>query len=524
VEVVEIRDLDGPNLFRLEPVIKLELAFDAHDDREHLVERVSGRIAALHLELGLDVPEVTHHRVDHPDHVVLAFTWDWRATVVGIARTAADLGGEAADAEALDKLRQRLARDKAEGDRPLWIRDSERAKPAAGITGTNGKTTTTRLLAHIVACSGRRVGWSSSTGVYVQGRQVLEGDYSGPSGARRVLEDPDVEVAILETARGGLLLRGLAYESNDVGVFLNVSADHLSLHGVETLETLAAVKSVVVRVTRPKGLVVLNADDPLVVAWRDRVRAPVLLFTQQADNAIVREHIANGGAALVREGDCLRLYRAGDSSTLAKLADIPMTFGGAVPFMVENALGAAGAALGLGIAPEVVAGGLASFRNDSRSNRGRLNVFGVQDRALVIDYAHNDTGLAGLAMFARQLAGDRGKLHLVVGTAGDRRDEDFRALGRLARSVGDVVYLKDTRAYMRGRAEGEMPALMREGFEEGEGPAALAGEFDDEYSCVLAALDASSAGDVIAVMCQMDLDRIVAEVERRGGSERVPNG
>lgn len=523
MDVVEIRDLDGPNLFRMEPVIKLELAFNERDDRAETLDAIADRIGALHRELGLPAPEVTRHRVDAPDRSVLAFNWEWRATAVGIARAAADLASWPVDDVVLGHLRERLARDRAEGDRPRWIRDDERTKPAVGITGTNGKTTTTRLLAHIVARSGKRVGWSSSTGVYIAGRQVLEGDYSGPSGARRVLDDPDVEVAILETARGGLLLRGMACESNDVGVFLNISADHLSMYGVETMETLAEVKSVVVRATRPDGLVVLNADDPLVASYRDRVRAPVMFFSQRPGDAILLRHIESGGAALICEGDCLQLYRDGDSTPLARLSDIPMTYGGAAPFMVENAMGAAAAALGLGLAPEQVADGLASFRNDAHSNPGRLNVFSVEGRSLVIDYAHNDIGLAGLATFARRLADDDCRVHLVVGTAGDRRDDDFRALGRLARDVGDVVYLKDTRAYMRGRAEGEMPALMREGFESGDGDAVLAGEFDDEYSAVLAALDASTAGDVIAVMCQMDQERIVGEIERRGGGERVPN-
>src|SRR5690606_22536289 len=160
-------------------------------------------------------------------------------------------------------------------NRPELVTDDQRKIPAIGVTGTNGKTTTTRLLSHIIRCSGQVVGWCSSSGVYIDGDLVLDGDYTGPSGARRVLEDPRVDVAVLETARGGILLRGLGYESNDVGVMLNVSADHLDMQGVETIETLAEAKSVVVRVTKASGVVVLNADDPLVAAQRGHVKASV---------------------------------------------------------------------------------------------------------------------------------------------------------------------------------------------------------------------------------------------------------
>ena len=520
VRVVEIRDLDGPNWFRLEPVIKLELAQDPDDDSSRLFEYVSTRIAVAHELVNEPAPRISRHAIDTPDQFVVAFDWRWRSFSMGAARFAVDDSRSPSDIEVAEKLRRRLDADHDEHDCPVWVRDSERTVRSVGITGTNGKTTTTRLLAHIAQHAGTRVGWSSSTGVYINGEAVLEGDYSGPSGARRVLLDPNVELGILETARGGLLLRGLAYESNDVGVFLNISADHLSLQGVDTVESLADVKSVVIQVTRPDGLVVLNADDPLILSFEAKSPAPVALTSQRPNAEPVRRHIERGRLAVVREDDDIAVYRDGKRNGIAKLSDVPMTYGGAAPFMVDNALAATAAALGLGFEPAKIAAGLSTFRNDSQSNKGRLNIFEVEDRTAIIDYAHNDIGLAGLAGFARNISSPGSKLHVVVGTAGDRRDEDFMALGRTACDLADIVYLKDTPGYRRGRVPGEMARLMRHGFSGATGRAKLAGEFDDEIAGFIAALEGSESGDLIAVMCQVDQDRILDEIRRRGGRER----
>ena len=520
MEVVEIRDLDGPNLFRLEPVIKIGLKLDADDDRDAIIEEINAGINAAHDLVGEQRPTISTYVFDRLDEPALVFDWHWRHFAVGAARFALGEDYSADDPASREALLARLRDDREARDAPLWVRDAERSVPTVGITGTNGKTTTTRLIAHIAMRAGRSVGWSSSTGVYLNGKQVLEGDYSGPGGARRVLEEPTLDLAVLETARGGLLQRGLAYESNDISVFLNVTADHLSLHGIDTVETLARVKGVVVRVTRPQGLVVLNADDPLVLAFRDRVKAPVVLISQSPASEAVQQHIARAGKAIVREGDEIAHHCDGQRSVIARVADIPIAFGGAAPFMVENAMAASGAALGLGFSLAQVADGLTSFRSDSTSNKGRLNVFDVGGCAAVIDYAHNDVGLLSLAKFSNSLIKSAGgKLHLIVGTAGDRRDEDFLALGRIARQQAQRIYLKDTPGYLRGRGAGEMLALMQRGFDQARGSGALAGAFEDECAAFIAALDAALPGDVIAVMCQADQDRMIDEIVQRGGRE-----
>ena len=536
MDLIDVRDLDGPNMFAPRPVLKLEVRLDGGEvvtrGAQDSVYTVLGlelvdspsvalrdSIAALHDRAGLVAPDVSFRALDTPGHHVLFFDWSWRETALEIGRLAyvAVTGGLQSDpGPALVSL---LAQDRANDDRPRWIRDDQRRIPSVGITGTNGKTTTTRMVAHIVRNAGRHVGWTSTSGVYIDGEQVIEGDYTGPSGARRILEDPAVEVAVLETARGGILLRGLAYESNDVGVFLNVSPDHLDMHGVGTVETLAEVKGVVVRVTKPDGLVVLNADDPLVLTQRSTVRAPVLLTSQGVAADEVGRHTEAGGQAVVSDGMSIWRHANHERRRLISLTDVPATYDGAATHMVENALAAIGAAIGLGISEEHVVQGLQTFHSDIRSNAGRLNVFRLDGRVVVVDYAHNEQGLEVLLGFARRMVGDSGHVAAIVGTAGDRQDTQLRGLGTIGAELADRLYLKETGRYLRGREPGEVTALMREGVIASRHPERLAGTFDSEHSALLAAIAETSAGDAIAIMCLEEQLTVLRELRERGAEE-----
>jgi len=536
MELVEIRDLDGPNFFMLQPAIKVEVivgdgeligpgvvqrvsdAFGCTISN-HPVEALGELVALLHASTGLPVPVRGARRLDSPDHVAVYYGWEWRTFALAVARNAFDALTQTNTVDATASLHQALERDRAEGDTPEWVRDAERTKPTVAITGTNGKTTTTRLVAHICREAGLRTGWSSSSGVYIDGEQVMEGDYTGPSGARRVLNDPSVDVAVLETARGGILLRGVAFESNDVSVMVNVTADHLSLHGIETVDTLAEVKSIVVRLTRPSGLVVLNADDPRVLAQRDRVRAPVLLTTQAPDTAIVREHIAAGGRALLRTGDRIVSVDAGAATELIELADAPATWGGIARHMVENVMCAAGAAIGLGLSLEQIRAGLTSFRSDIRSNAGRLNVFRLHGRVIVVDYAHNESGLEALIAFTRELMGQSGRLSAIVGTAGDRQDDVLVGIGRIAAGGADHVYIKENLRYLRGRSAEQIVGLIQEGVVAAHGQAKLVGVYSSEIEALVSALDRVDPDDAIAVMCVQDQLAIFRELRDRGANE-----
>ncbi|CAA9532874.1 MAG: Cyanophycin synthase(EC [uncultured Thermomicrobiales bacterium] len=559
MELVEIRELDGPNRFLLQPTIKLELrlaggeqpgqtlaalravldrlGFD-DDSSDEDTDRDAGFgtagaspgvyaeaelgdlgdclvevVAEVHRRVGAPAPISHWVTLDTPGHIAVAFGWERRRFARAVAEFTADLALARADAagmpERLSALTTLLHGPGDDDDRPALVRDEDRTRPIVGVTGTNGKTTTTRLIAHILRGADRRVGWSSTSGVYIEGEQVLEGDWTGPGGARRVLDEPGLDVAVLETARGGIVLRGLAYESNDVGVFINVSDDHLGLHGIMTVESLAQVKSTVVKVTRSGGFAVLNADDPLVRGVAGSVRASIFFVSQQPDNPTVTAHRAGGGHALSLRDGVLLFWHGRQEQALVPLADVPVTFGGRAPHMVENALCAAAACLAIGLAPEQVRDGLVSFRNSAEQNSGRLNVYDVDGVTVIADYAHNEAGLRYLLTLGRSLAGDEGRLTAVVGTAGDRTDDALRAIGRVAAEGSDRVIIKGMLNYLRGRAPGEMDEIIAAGI--ADAGATEAARAESEVAALGAALVDARPGDVVAMMA---VDQPVEVAER----------
>jgi cyanophycin synthetase len=539
MRLVEVRDLDGPNLFMLEPAIKIEVEVDsdvelnAAADRlpssdpehgssnpdgnpfQHLLDCSRVFINLVHIRCGLDPVNVTGRRLETPNHVAIVYGWSHRRFALALANQLVSLiTGEASDPGIDIAPLVELLQTLESGDRPLMVADADRRIPVVGVTGTNGKTTTTRLLAHILMNAGQRVGWSSTSGVYIDGEEVLQGDYSGPAGARRVLTDSGVETAVLETARGGILLRGLACQSHDVSVFTNVSADHLNLHGVRTVEGLAEVKAVVVRSTRPGGTAVLNADDPLVLASTSDVRAKKLLITCGPANPVVAEHITCGGGALRLEENDIAYYKDHRRATLASVLETPLTFGGRARHMIENAMAGAGAAIGLGLPLEQVADGLKSFQSSASQNLGRLNVYDLSGVTVIMDFAHNEAGLTALLDFAAKLTGTGGRITVLIGTAGDRTDESLREIGRLAGAGADRVIAKRTKKYERGRTNEEMIRLYREG-------AVAAGKSnvevaESELDGLHLALDGARPGDVIALMCQEQMAEVIHDLQLAG--------
>jgi cyanophycin synthetase len=540
MELVEIRDLDGPNIFLLEPAMKLEVAVTADDLREigrfarrlgidetvadlsapmSVGEVMCTAVIDLHRRSGAGAPRCVVQDLETPGHVAVAYEWGHRGFAMQLAEGIAEaVAGRMLDVTELTaRLRQRLS-SVTEDDRPLLIRDSERRVRAIAVTGTNGKTTTTRLIAHSLRGCGLHVGWCSSSGVYVDGREVVQGDYSGPSGARRVLLEPGLDVGVLETARGGILLRGVAYESNDVSVFTNVSADHLDLQGVRTVEGLARVKSVVVRVTRADGVAVLNADDPLVMGATADVRARKMLVSQQPDSNVIKRHIGDGGAALTIEGGQFVLWRDGSGRTLIDVEQVPIAYAGKARHMAENALCAAAACLAYGLDENQVRTGLATFKNSPEHNIGRLNIVRVGGVTVIVDYAHNEAGLSHLLDFARLHLGDGGRLITVIGTAGDRTDHSLREIGRIAAEGSDAVVVKGTERYLRGRALQEMINLYSEGIHlGGQEPAAVE---TLEMPAVIRAVGGAKDGDVVAIMAQEQIPEILRYLDELASDER----
>ena len=409
--------------------------------------------------------------------------------------------------------------------------------PIVAVTGSNGKTTTTRMIAHIFRGLGRKIGMTSTDGVYIDERLVKRVDASGPKSAQMVLQNPRVDMAIFEVARGGILREGLGYGRNDVGVVLNVTGDHLGLHEVDTLEQLAAVKQVVVEAVPKTGWAVLNADDPLVLEMRRHTGGQVILFSMKEKHEFVDRWIRRGRKAIVLEhgplGELMVLKEGRRSSPIAYVHMLPATFDGRARMMVQNAMAAAGAAHAAGAHLHDIRQGLRSFTTSIYQAPGRLNVFEMDGVKVILDYAHNAAGLETLGDFVHRLASDGVRserpgeasrdANLVVGvvaTAGDRRDEDMRQLGRVAARHFDIVIVREDRN-PRGREPGETAELVvegvREAINEGKARAGTVEIVLDEMDAARKALDRARPGDVV-VLCVDYATEVYKELEKRRGS------
>ncbi|GAB4141256.1 MAG: cyanophycin synthetase [Cyanobacteria bacterium J069] len=331
--------------------------------------------------------------------------------------------------------------------------------PIVAVTGTNGKTTTNRLIAHIFKQTGQIVGYTTTDGIYIGDYLVEKGDTTGPQSAQVILQDPTVQVAVLETARGGILRSGLGFNQCDVGVVLNVAADHLGIGDIDTVEQLAHLKSVVAESVGIGGYAVLNADDPLVSAMASRVKSQVAYFAMNPENPIVQNHVTQGGLAAIYENGYLTLVKGDWALRLMEAASVPLTMGGRAPFMIANALAASLAAFAQGVPVEEIRLGLSTFQASASQTPGRMNLFNLGEFHVLLDYAHNPHSYEALGGFVRNWNGERIG---VIGGPGDRRDEDFITLGRLSAAIFDRIYIKEDND-TRGRARGSAATLIEEG-------------------------------------------------------------
>jgi len=393
--------------------------------------------------------------------------------------------------------------------------------PVALITGTNGKTTTTRLLARIARHAGIVAGNTSTDGFAVDEQAIEAGDWTGPGAARAVLRHPQVGLAALEVARGGILRRGLAVDHCDVAVITNVSEDHLGEQGIHELATMARVKAVVGDVVAPHGRVVLGADSPPLrdlVAGGHRFPAPVIWFAGSPDIPPIPEHRARGGEAWFVQGGVMIRARGRDEVGLVAVAEVPICFGGAATHNVENALAAAAAATVLGLPDAPIAAGLRSFGGSFADNPGRANVALVGGVVVLLDFAHNAAGILSLRGL---LAGLRGRHRLMIGfgVAGDRRDADIREVARAIHDCSpDEIRIRDHEHYRRGRAPGEVPGLLRDTLR-GLGTADTAiREADTEMEIFREGMTWARPGDVVAILDHIERDEIQAELRRLGAS------
>lgn len=551
--LVELRVLEGPNLYFPRAAIKLTLDIGAlaaatEGTASRLAKRIGLKsqrpgapesgfrqrfatraverlVRSVAQEAGTSRLAVRVRPTGDPHRIVVAFPWRHRERAQEMGRAVADVLDAVPGSdleEAVGRAAERVAGAEY-GAAPHTITPKV---PVVAITGTNGKTTTSRWIAHIARTDGRLVGWSSTDGIFVDGRLVEAGDYSGPSGAGRVLAHPEVQLAVTETARGGILLKGIGLTRNDVSVVTNVSADHLGLHGIDTVDQLAEVKAVVPRITRKGGWAVLNADDPRVYAMRAVGKAQPWVFSRDPDSPAIRETLSDGGRATTVIDGWVSVLRPGsDPEPLVELVDVPMTLAGLSRFNVENALAAASAALALGVPGEAVVEGLRTFRPDPEHNPGRMNFFtvpivGAGEVSVVIDLAHNEAGLEALIEIMNGVRRPDARLLLGLGVVGDRQDDLIERLAEIAARDSDVVAIGHKERYLRGRIVEELDALMRAGAER-VGVTGIPA-YPTEVACLSALVGQALPGDVVGLMCHAQRDEVYDWIAAQGGTADSP--
>ncbi|MCX7708757.1 MAG: cyanophycin synthetase [Clostridia bacterium] len=329
--------------------------------------------------------------------------------------------------------------------------------PIISITGTNGKTTTTRLVSHTLSLTGKTVGMTNTSGVYVNNKCVMKGDNTGPVSAGIVLSDRRVEAAVLETARGGIVQKGLGYDLADVGVVVNVSDDHLGIDGLNSLEDLAFVKALVIEAVKPDGYSVLNADDEMTKYLMNRAQGNILLFSRKKKNELIAKHAAAGGKALYIENGTMVIEDGEKCIPLIGIHEIPITFGGMVDCNIENSLAAASALYALGMPIERIRQGLATFKPDLKTNPGRFNMFDMGNFKVMLDYSHNIAGYNAVISFIRRMKAER--LVGVIGIPGDRLDRNIEQVGEACGKAFSKIYIKEDRD-LRGRKPGEVAEIL----------------------------------------------------------------
>jgi cyanophycin synthetase len=425
----------------------------------------------------------------------------------------------------------------------LFAPGSNARIPIVGVTGTNGKTTTVRMIGHILKLMGRRVGMTTTDGIVVDGRLIRKGDMSGPKSAQMVLQNPSVDTAVFEVARGGILREGLGYDRNDVAVVTNVTGDHLGLRGVETMAQLAHVKSVLVDAVPRAGTAVLNADDPLVSRMARQCRGTVVLFSMAKEGEDgydrVDGHCGRGGAAMVLQqtpdGELVVLRQADRTMPLLYTHLIPATFAGRARMNVANALAAGAAAWAAGAHLHDIRQGLRTFSTSFFQAPGRLNEIDVDGYKIILDYCHNVDGMRRLAEFVELMvrptngAGPgtgSGRAIGVIGMPGDRRDEDHREFGKIAARAFDALVIREDKN-LRGRRPTESATLVMEGINNAQANGArtkIVEIVTDEQAATSTGMALAQPGDLL-MLCADDVPavyrRVMAESHSRSGGSAI---
>ncbi|HSP40376.1 MAG TPA: cyanophycin synthetase, partial [Gillisia sp.] len=392
----------------------------------------------------------------------------------------------------------------------LFPNNSTGTIPIIAITGTNGKTTTTRLIAHIARQEGYRVGYTTTDGVYIQNRLLMKGDCTGPVSAQFVLKDPTVNFAVLECARGGLLRAGLGFNNCDIGIVTNVTEDHLGLNGIHSVEQLAKVKSIIPESVKQDGYSVLNADDDLVYEMRSRVISKVALFSMDENNPRIKKMQEEGGLTAVYENGYITICKGEWKLRVTKAINIPLTFGGKAKFMIQNVLPAVLAAHIKGISLNDIEVALQTFMPSPSQTPGRLNLFQFRNFQLLMDYAHNPSGMKALKEFTDEIPATY-KVGIITGV-GDRKKEDMIEVGRISAEMFDEVIIRQDQ-HLRGRSADEIISNLREGIEQHD-PSKKTMVIKDEKEAVTYAIENARKGSLIVICSELikEVTRLIQEL------------
>jgi len=559
MQLVDARRLTGPNFFGRNPLVIVEIGFEQGET----LARVQGAYITelARMREALELPPLssstqwTHQRgaviaYEGPIDIMLPLTEmsEWAAlSAVEVLAGRAPLDLEPKRTEIASMLERdrspRLLALQAEARRRgvpfMWDDDavsvghgmhsktwprsalplidevewsSLQAIPVALITGTNGKTTSSRLLAHIARKAGHHVGNTSSDAIMINGRVIDDGDWTGPFAARAVLRHPEVDFAVLETARGGILRRGLAVDSCDAALITNVTKDHTGGYGIDDLETMTQVKAVVGRAAT--GTVVLNARDPKLVAIAKTFEARRLVFFGD-------EHVAHAHAVFVRRG-VIWTRDEGVEEALIDVAEVPLTFGGAATHNVDNVLGVIAMARALGLPKEAVLNGLRTFT--TRDNPGRGEIMTTSDGVRVmLDFGHNPEGIRAILSLVQSIraphgAEPKGRLSIIAGSAGDRQNDEVEEMCRVIVEVArpSRVFLRELKDYLRGREPGEMQALFRTYLvRHGMADSAIV-DVESEVEGLRVAFEDATADDFVVILVHLDRDGVRAFLEMQG--------
>jgi cyanophycin synthetase len=426
-------------------------------------------------------------------------------------------GGGVVEVNAAPGLRMHLqpsfGKGRAVGDAiisSMFAHGDDGRIPLVAVAGTNGKTTTVRLISHILGCQGLRVGMTNSDGVYIKGKRIDTGDCSGPKSARNVLLHPDVDAAVFETARGGVLREGLAFDRCNVAVVTNIGmGDHLGLNYISTVEDLSVVKRVIVQNVATDGVAVLNAADPMSAGMADVCPGAVTFFALDRNHPVMAAHRAQGKRVVYLDGKQI-VASENKLEQRVDLHQIPITRNGIVGFQVENAMAAIAAVWALKVDWETIRLGLASFVNDAATAPGRFNFFDYRGASVIADYGHNPDAILALIAAVENIPAK--KRLVVISGAGDRRDEDIRLQTEILGDVFDEVILYQDQC-QRGRADGEVLGLLRQGLDNAK-RAKITDEINGEFLAIDTALSRLESGDLCLILIDQ-VDEALAHIAKR---------